>query len=133
MFVRCKRRFKEGKEHRYWSVVENVRVRGGRVVQRHVLYLGEINDSQRAAWYRSIEVVAGKSGSRQMALFPEDREPPPLDCEVVKINVADVPLHDPHQWGRAGWPWSCGIGWIWTASGVRVSWRAVKARGGWTS
>ena len=99
MFVRCKRRFKDGKEHRYWSVVENVRVRGGRVVQRHVLYLGEINDSQRAAWCRSIEVVAGGSGSRQMALFPEDREAPALDCEVVKINVADVALHDPRQWG----------------------------------
>ena len=70
MFVRCKRRFKDGKEHRYWSVVENVRVRGGRVVQRHVLYLGEINDSQRAAWCRSIEVVESKSRSRQMALFP---------------------------------------------------------------
>ena len=50
MFVRCKRHFKDGKEHRYWSVAENVRVRGRRVVQRHVLYLGEINDSQRAAW-----------------------------------------------------------------------------------
>ena len=50
MFVRCKTRRKDGKEHRYWSVVENVRVRGGRVVQRQVLYLGEINDSQRAAW-----------------------------------------------------------------------------------
>ena len=45
MFVRCKKRFKDGKEHRYWSVVENVRVSGGRVVQRQVLYLGEINDS----------------------------------------------------------------------------------------
>ena len=99
MFARCKRRFKDGKEHRYWSVVENVRVRGGRVVQRHVLYPGEINDSQRAAWCRSIEVVAGGSGSRQMALFPEDREAPALDCEVVKINVADVALHDPRQWG----------------------------------
>ena len=99
MFVRCKRRFKDGKEHRYWSVVENVRVRGGRVVQRQVLYLGEINDSQRAAWCRSIEVVEGKSGSRQMALFPEDREAPALNCEVVKINVADVALHDPRQWG----------------------------------
>ena len=49
MFVRCKMRRKNGKEHRYWSVVENVRVRGGRVVQCQVLYLGEINDSQRAA------------------------------------------------------------------------------------
>ena len=99
MFVRCKRRFKDGKEHRYWSVVENVRVRGGRVVQRHVLYLGEINDSQRAAWCRSIEVVEGKSGSRQMALFPEDREAPALDCEVVRINVKDMELRDPRQWG----------------------------------
>ena len=94
MFVRCKRRFKDGKEHRYWSVVENVRVRGGRVVQHHVLYLGEINDNQRAAWCRSIEVVEGTSGSRQMALFPEDREAPALDCEVVKINVAAVS----HRW-----------------------------------
>ncbi|MCY4259251.1 MAG: hypothetical protein OXC91_03180, partial [Rhodobacteraceae bacterium] len=47
LFVRCKRRFKDGKEHRYWRVVETVRVDGGRVVQHHVLYLGEINDSQR--------------------------------------------------------------------------------------
>ena len=99
MFVRCKRRFKDGKEHRYWSVVENVRVRGGRVVQRHVLHLGEINDSQRAAWCRSIEVVEGKSGSRQMALFPEDREAPALGCEVVRINLKDVELRDPRQWG----------------------------------
>ena len=99
MFVRCKRRFKDGKEHRYWSVVESCRLRGGRVVQRQVLYLGEINDSQRAAWCRSIEVVEGKSGSRQMALFPEDREAPALNCEVVKINVSEVALHEPRQWG----------------------------------
>ena len=42
MFLRCKVRRKDGKQHRYWSVVENTRVAGGRVVQRHVLYLGEI-------------------------------------------------------------------------------------------
>ena len=73
MFVRCKKRFKDGKEHRYWSVVENVRVSGGRVVQRQVLYLGELNDSQRAAWCRSIEVVEGTHRSKQVALFPSDR------------------------------------------------------------
>ena len=100
MFVRCKRRFQDGKEHRYWSVVENVRVGRRRVVQRHVLYLGEINDIQRAAWCRSIEVVEGTSRSRQMALFPEDREAPAaLDCEVVKIDVSKVSLHEPRQWG----------------------------------
>src|ERR1700719_4264512 len=49
MFLRCKVRRKDGKQHRYWSVVENTRVAGGRVVQRHVLYLGEINDTQELA------------------------------------------------------------------------------------
>ena len=79
MFVRCKMRRKDGKEHRYWSVVENVRVRGGRVVQRQVLYLGEINDSQRAAWCRSIAVLDETASARQLALFPADRAcfPPP--------------------------------------------------------
>ena len=60
LFVRCKRRFQDGKEYRYWRVVENVRVGGGRVVQHHVLYLGEINDSQRAAWCRSTDGVAAE-------------------------------------------------------------------------
>ena len=46
MFLRCKVRRKDGKQHRYWSVVENTWTARGRVVQRHVLYLGEINDTQ---------------------------------------------------------------------------------------
>ena len=99
MFVRCKTRRKDGKEHRYWSVVENVRVRGGRVVQRQVRSLGEINDSQGAAWWRTIEVLEGKSGSRQMALFPQGREAPALSCEVVRVQVQDVEVHAPRQWG----------------------------------
>ncbi len=70
MFVRAKRRFKDGKEHRYWSVVENCRNRDGRVVQRQVLYLGEINDGQRAAWCRSIEVLRGIRGRRRSRFFP---------------------------------------------------------------
>jgi len=46
MFLRAKKRFEDGKEHRYWSTVENRRMPNKRVVQRQVLYLGEINDSQ---------------------------------------------------------------------------------------
>lgn len=99
MFVRSKRRFKDGKEHRYWSVVENVRNRDGRVVQRQVLYLGEINDRQRAAWCRSVEVLQGDSGPRPMALFAEGGEAPELACEVVQIQVRDLSLHRPRQWG----------------------------------
>lgn len=57
MFLRATTRKKDGKVHRYFSVVENRRVAGARVVQRHVLYLGEINSSQERAWRRSIEVI----------------------------------------------------------------------------
>ena len=73
MFLRSKIRRKDGKEHRAWSVVENRRVHDGRVVQRQVFYLGEINDSQRAAWSKAIEVFDdGARQSKQIALFPED-------------------------------------------------------------
>ena len=99
MFVRAKTRLKDGKEHRYWSVVENRRNRDGRVVQRQVLYLGEINDSQREAWCRSIEVLEGDENSKQLALFPADREAPELACEVVRVVVKDLSVHRPRQWG----------------------------------
>jgi hypothetical protein len=55
MYLRWNRRLKDGKEHRYWNIVESKRCAGGKIVQRQVLYLGEINDSQRAAWYDLIE------------------------------------------------------------------------------
>jgi hypothetical protein len=32
MFLRFNRRFKDGKEHRYWNIVENKRCAGGKVV-----------------------------------------------------------------------------------------------------
>ncbi len=100
MFLRLKRRFKDGKEHRYWSIVENHRSTGGRVVQRQVLYLGEINDTQQAAWCKSIEVLEGDaSPGRQMALFSDDRPVPELDCEVVQVRLSDLSLHHPRQWG----------------------------------
>ena len=68
MFLRAKIRKKDGKRHRYWSVVENKRVAGGRVVQRHVLYLGEINDWQELAWRRSIEVLDEAAEAAQDAV-----------------------------------------------------------------
>jgi hypothetical protein len=100
MFLRHKLRRKDGKEHRCWSIVENRRVSGGRTVQRHVLYLGEINDNQRAAWWRTIEAFdEGGQASRQIALFPEDRAPPMLDCDVVQVRLSGLRLHRPRQWG----------------------------------
>jgi len=108
MFLRSKTRKKDGKEHRYWSVVENRRVADGRVVQRHVLYLGEINDAQRAAWCRSIEVFDEDRGAAaQMALFPEDRRARELACAVVQVKLSGLQLRRPRQWG-ACWL-ACGL------------------------
>jgi transposase len=101
MFLRATTRKKDGKLHRYFSVVENQRVRGGRVVQRHVLYLGEINSSQELAWRKSIEVLdeAGK-GSRTLALFPEDHCEGVLpDESVVRLRLSQLRLQRPRQWG----------------------------------
>jgi hypothetical protein len=108
MFLRSKTRKKDGKEHRYWSVVENRRVAGGRVVQRHVLYLGEINDAQRAAWCQSIEVFDEDCGAAaQMALFPEDRQAPELACAVVQVKLSGLQLRRPRK-GGACWL-ACGL------------------------
>lgn len=94
MFRRANKRFKDGKEHRYWSIVESRRTHGGRVVQRQVLYLGEINDSQRAAWYRTIKVFEhGQDQPTQVAIFLHDRQALALDCEVVQIRLNEWRLH----------------------------------------
>src|ERR1700676_151518 len=101
MFLRATTRKKDGKEHRYFSVVENRRVSGGRVLQRHVLYLGEINGSQELAWRRSIEVLdEGTRAARTLALFPEDRcEEVVADESIVRLKLAQMRLERPRQWG----------------------------------
>jgi hypothetical protein len=100
MFLRMTKRKKDGKEHRYWSIVENHRISGGRVVQKHVLYLGEINDSQREAWWRSIEVLeSGKKRPRKISLFPEDRKVQSNDHDVIHVHVNRMRLERPRQWG----------------------------------
>ena len=101
MFLRATTRKKDGKEHRYFSVVENRRVSGGRVLQRHVLYLGEINGSQELAWRRSIEVLdEGTRAARTLALFPEDRcEEVVADESIVRLKLAQLRLERPRQWG----------------------------------
>ena len=101
MFLRHKIRKKDGKEHRYFSVVENKRVLGGRVVQRHVLYLGEINDTQELAWRKSIEVLEeGSARPRTLSLFPEDRCEGLLpDASIVRLKLSQVRLCRARQWG----------------------------------
>jgi hypothetical protein len=99
MFLKCSTRKKDGKEHRSWSIVESRRL-GHAVVQGHVLYLGEINDSQRAAWQKSIAVFDEQQGqSHQCALFPEDRTPDASDTPAVQVRLNQLQLSRPRTWG----------------------------------
>src|SRR5882724_9694804 len=110
MFLRRTERKKNGKAHHYWNVVESKRLDGGRVVQRHVLYLGEINSSQAAAWRKAIEVFDEDAGrARTLALFPEDRcEVAAGDTSVVQLRLSEMQLRRPRQWGAC---WLAGQLW----------------------
>jgi len=109
MFLRYTTRKKNGKEHRSYSLVVNRRVASGRVVQRHVLYLWEINDNQQEAWRKTIEIFEeGQARPRTVALFPEDRVGPADDAGIVRIRLSQLSLHRPRQWGAC---WLAGQLW----------------------
>ena len=100
MFLRSTTRKKNGKDHEYFSIVENKRVAAGRVVQRHVLYLGEINSSQQEAWRKTVEIFEdGQTQPKTVALFPEDRAVPVSRDDIVQIRLKDLELKRPRQWG----------------------------------
>lgn len=101
MYLKCHRRIKDGKEHRYWSIAEKRRCAGGRVVDRHLLYLGEINDSQQAAWLRCIEAFEVDSQRQlRLALFPADRAIPAHAAACgVQVRLREFTLERPRQWG----------------------------------
>lgn len=70
------------------------------MAHRHVFYLGEINDSQRVAWERTISVIDERDGeARQMALFPSDRPPPPGGVDALPVRLSALRLEQPRPWG----------------------------------
>ncbi len=87
-FLKCNRRLKNGKGHRYWSIVENRRCSRGRTVQRPVLYLGEINDSQREEWIRCIAVFDEDAREpSKLALFAGGRSPVAVPAGGSSVEV----------------------------------------------
>jgi transposase len=101
MYLKRNRRLKDGKEHFYWNIVESKRCAGGKIVQRQVLYLGEINDSQREAWCRVIDAFdEGSQRAQQLALFSADRAVPEhAKHRAVQVRLDAMQLHRPRQWG----------------------------------
>ena len=101
MFLRSHTRHKDGKEHRYFSIEESRRVASGKTVQRRVLYLGEINDSQQASWRKSLEVF-DEAGHRYttLSLFPEDREIPRDAVDSLQVKLSEMRLRRPRAFGN---------------------------------
>jgi hypothetical protein len=100
MFLRFTTRHKDGKEHRYWSIVENRRLRAGSTVQRTALSLGEINDTQQAAWRKSLAVLNEATQlTEQICLFPEDRQIPPEVLNGLQVKLGELSLQRPRVFG----------------------------------
>jgi transposase len=99
-YLHCHHRFKNGKDHCSWSIAEKVKTRRG-WVQRHLLYLGEINDSQKVAWTKATEVFDPVlRQTRELALYPATREVPEHAASYgVQVRLEQFSLHRPRQWG----------------------------------
>jgi hypothetical protein len=122
MFLRCSKRRKDGKEHLYWSVVENRRLSSNRIVQRHVLYLGELNGRQEASWRKSVALFGqDEDAPQQVALFPEEHAPATVgvaEFPVVRVQLLRMALKRPRQWG------ACWLGCVlWEQLGLGAFWR----------
>lgn len=101
MFLRAKVRKKDGKQHRYFSVVENRRVGQNKTAQRTVLYLGEINDSQEAIWRKTLQVFDEKHQQyTRLSLFPEDREIPAASSDSIQVKLSEMELRRPRAFGN---------------------------------
>jgi len=120
MFLRRHSRKKNGKLHDYWSIVESRRCAGGRIVQRQVLYLGEINDSQEAAWQKTIRVFdEQRQGYRQIALFPAEHPLPADAADALSVKLTEMRLLRPRSFG------DCWLGCLlWEELGLGSFWNA---------
>jgi transposase len=125
MFLRSTNRKKDGKDHRYFSVVENQRVTAAKTVQRTVLYLGEINDTQQLAWRKTLEVFdESKQDYRNLSLFPEDRELPADAVDSLQVRLSGLELRRPRPFGNC---WLASE--VWRELGLTEFWQTRLAEG----
>src|SRR5438309_8349231 len=123
MFLRSIHRKKDGKDHRYFSIVENHRIASDKTVQRTVLYLGEINDQQQATWRKSLAVFDEQEQEyANLSLFPDDREIPADAVDSLQVKLSGLELRRPRLFG------SCWLGCqLWQQLGLDEFWDACLA------
>src|SRR5438132_13840874 len=119
MYLRSTMRKKDGKLHRYFSVVESRRLSTGQTAQRTVLYLGEINDKQEASWRKSLSVFdEDRQQYTTMSLFPEDRILPNDAVNGIQVRLGGLELRRPRLFGN------CWLGCeLWQQLGLDEFWQ----------
>ena len=119
MFLRSTNRKKDGKDHRYFSIVENRRLLGGKTAQRTVLYLGEINDQQQTAWRKTLEVFdENEQRYATVSLFPDDQPIPTDAVDSLQVRLSGLELRRPRVFGN------CWLGCeLWRQLGLDEFWR----------
>ena len=125
MFLRSSHRHKDGKDHRYFSIVENRRLTSGKTAQRTVLYLGEINDQQQAGWRKSLDVFdEDKRCVVPLSLFPDDRKIPSDAVNSIQVKLSGLELRRPRVFG------SCWLACdLWHQLGLDEFWQQRLAQG----
>ena len=117
MFLRKTSRFKDGKRHDYWSVAENARA-GSRVVQRQLLYLGEIDEDRQNAWLNAIdELEERKAEDAASYLIPPQPEQKRETSATVRIRLNKMTVENIREWG------ACWLGlYLWDLVGLDGFW-----------
>ena len=101
MFLKRRVRHKDGKDHIYYSVCESLRVHSGRVIQRQVLHLGELNTTQIESWQRTLEVIDGDDHGRrlQRRLFADREGAVPAADDVIELKLSSLRVREPRRFG----------------------------------
>lgn len=99
MFLKLHTRTKDGKTHRYYSLVESVRTSRGSQ-HRTLAYLGELNGSSEATWRKTIAVFNEEDEECQLELFPSDAPVIPSGERVVQVVLDRVRWERPRKFGE---------------------------------
>jgi transposase len=100
LFLRGHERRKDGKTNTYWSLVENRRCAGGRVVQRHVLYLGRLTPAQELSWQKTAEQFGdGPQPGPSLPGLASERELQHQEAAAIAVHLKQFRIERPRQWG----------------------------------
>jgi len=100
IFLRGHERRKDGKTNTYWSLVENRRCADGRVVQRHVLYLGKLTPAQELSWEKTAEQFGdAPQPPPPLPGLATERELQSKEAAAIAVYLKHFRIERPRQWG----------------------------------